>query len=47
MFFHFDSHFSASEARLLRVAVGSFMEHLILVVETLREFGPPLQEEED
>ncbi|XP_003385785.1 PREDICTED: EKC/KEOPS complex subunit LAGE3-like [Amphimedon queenslandica] len=40
-------HFSASEARLLRVAVGSFMEHLILVVETLREFGPPLQQEED
>jgi hypothetical protein len=30
--------FSASEARVLRVAVGSFFDHLVLVVETIKEF---------
>ncbi|MBN3297898.1 LAGE3 protein, partial [Amia calva] len=33
---------SADEARLLRVAVGSFLDHLALVVETMEQFGPPV-----
>ncbi len=31
--------FTANEARMLRVAVGAFLDLLILVVETIREFG--------
>ncbi|XP_046374945.1 EKC/KEOPS complex subunit LAGE3-like [Haliotis cracherodii] len=33
--------FEASEARKLRVSVNSFMDHLILVTQTLDMFGPP------
>jgi len=32
--------FTAKEARMLRVAVGSFLDLLTLVVDTIREFGP-------
>ncbi|XP_015197710.2 L antigen family member 3-like [Lepisosteus oculatus] len=32
---------AADEARILRVSVGSFMDHLALVLETMEEFGPP------
>lgn len=31
--------FTASELRNLRVSVGGFFEHLILVTETIRQFG--------
>ena len=31
-------NFTATEARLLRVAVGSYMDHLILVVDTIKRF---------
>ncbi|XP_071960035.1 EKC/KEOPS complex subunit LAGE3-like [Antedon mediterranea] len=34
--------FTASQARLLRVAVNSFMDHLNLVVQTVECFGPPV-----
>ncbi|KAG5835276.1 hypothetical protein ANANG_G00271830 [Anguilla anguilla] len=33
---------TADEARILRVSVGSFLDHLALVLETMEEFGPPL-----
>lgn len=33
----------AVEARSLRVSVGSFLEHLALVMETMDAFGPPAQ----
>ncbi|KAM7392368.1 hypothetical protein PAMA_007467 [Pampus argenteus] len=32
---------SADEARILRVSVNSFLDHLLLVVETMEMFGPP------
>ncbi|XP_077996211.1 EKC/KEOPS complex subunit Lage3-like [Glandiceps talaboti] len=32
---------TAAEARLLRVAVNSFIDHLSLVVQTIDQFGPP------
>ncbi|MBN3317462.1 LAGE3 protein, partial [Atractosteus spatula] len=32
---------AADEARILRVSVGSFLDHLALVLETIEEFGPP------
>ncbi|XP_044162626.1 EKC/KEOPS complex subunit LAGE3 [Bufo gargarizans] len=32
----------ADEARILRVSVGSFLEHLSLVVQTMARFGPAL-----
>nr|XP_029476041.1 EKC/KEOPS complex subunit LAGE3 [Oncorhynchus nerka] len=32
----------ADEARILRVSVGSFMDHLSLVMETMEAFGPPV-----
>ncbi|XP_034402841.1 EKC/KEOPS complex subunit LAGE3 [Cyclopterus lumpus] len=32
---------SADEARILRVSVNSFMDHLTLVMETMEMFGPP------
>lgn len=41
VFYTHYSQFSATEGRLLRVAVGSFFDHLILVVDTLREFDGP------
>ena len=31
--------FSSSEVRNLRVSVNSFLEHLALVAETMRQFG--------
>ena len=31
--------FTASELRNLRVSIGGFFEHLILVTETIRQFG--------
>lgn len=31
--------FTASEVRNLRVSVNSFFEHLVLVTETIRQFG--------
>ncbi|XP_076614078.1 L antigen family member 3-like [Chaetodon auriga] len=33
---------SADEARILRVSVNSFLDHLALVVETMDMFGPPV-----
>nr|XP_020648733.1 EKC/KEOPS complex subunit LAGE3 [Pogona vitticeps] len=32
----------ADEARILRVSINSFLEHLSLVVETMDLFGPPM-----
>ncbi|AWP14814.1 putative L antigen family member 3-like [Scophthalmus maximus] len=32
----------ADEARILRVSVNSFLDHLSLVVETMETFGPPV-----
>ena len=32
-------NFTATEARLLRVVVGSYLDHLILVVDTMKRFG--------
>ena len=31
----------AEEARSLRVSLNSFLEHVILATETIRQFGPP------
>ncbi|XP_060890244.1 L antigen family member 3-like [Labrus mixtus] len=31
---------SADEARILRVSVNSFLDHLSLVLETMEQFGP-------
>lgn len=36
---------SASEARRLRVALTSIMESLVLVTETMDQFGPPASQE--
>ncbi|KAM4532145.1 L antigen family member 3-like isoform 2-T2 [Fundulus diaphanus] len=36
------SVWSADEARILRVSVNSFLDHLSLVVETMEDFGPPV-----
>ncbi|KAM4018996.1 EKC/KEOPS complex subunit LAGE3-like isoform 2-T2 [Anomaloglossus baeobatrachus] len=33
-------HWKADEARILRVSVSSFLEHLSLVVQTMDQFGP-------
>ncbi|XP_030625972.1 L antigen family member 3-like [Chanos chanos] len=35
------AHWTADEARILRVSVGSFLDHLSLVLETMDAFGPP------
>lgn len=35
---------SADEARILRVSVNSFLDHLALVVETMDKFGPPVSQ---
>ncbi|XP_029920491.1 L antigen family member 3-like [Myripristis murdjan] len=35
---------SADEARILRVSVASFLDHLSLVVETMVMFGPPVSQ---
>ncbi|KAL6261025.1 hypothetical protein P5V15_008551 [Pogonomyrmex californicus] len=34
--------FSGKEARKVRVALTSFFEHLLLVTETIEQFGPPV-----
>ena len=31
--------FTAQELRHLRVSVGSFFEHVVLIAETIRQFG--------
>uniref|UniRef100_A0A3Q4GCU2 L antigen family member 3 n=1 Tax=Neolamprologus brichardi TaxID=32507 RepID=A0A3Q4GCU2_NEOBR len=36
------SRWSADEARILRVSVNSFLDHLSLVLETMEMFGPPV-----
>ncbi|XP_012257780.2 uncharacterized protein LOC105687043 isoform X2 [Athalia rosae] len=36
--------FTGTEARKVRVGLTSFFENLILVVETMKEFGPPVPE---
>jgi len=36
------AHFTAQEAKSLRVGVNSFLEHVILSTETIRQFGPPV-----
>ncbi|XP_046743715.1 uncharacterized protein LOC124409851 isoform X2 [Diprion similis] len=36
--------FTGTEARKVRVGLTSFFESLLLVVETLKEFGPPAPE---
>ena len=33
---------SATEARSLRVSLNSFMDLLLLVIQTVEQFGPPL-----
>ncbi|KAL4609266.1 EKC/KEOPS complex subunit LAGE3-like [Arapaima gigas] len=33
---------TADEARILRVSVGSFLDNLALVLETMEQFGPPV-----
>ncbi|XP_041458267.1 EKC/KEOPS complex subunit PCC1-like [Lytechinus variegatus] len=38
-------NFSATQARLMRVAVGSFMDFLLLVTQTMEEFGPPVSKD--
>uniref|UniRef100_A0AAY4BNI4 L antigen family member 3 n=1 Tax=Denticeps clupeoides TaxID=299321 RepID=A0AAY4BNI4_9TELE len=35
---------TADEARVLRVSVGSFLDHLSLVLETMEAFGPPAEQ---
>ncbi|XP_038589653.1 L antigen family member 3-like [Micropterus salmoides] len=35
---------SADEARILRVSVNSFLDHLLLVMETMEMFGPPVSQ---
>ncbi|XP_022109054.1 EKC/KEOPS complex subunit LAGE3-like [Acanthaster planci] len=37
------ARFTATEARLLRVAVGSFMDYLNLTIQTMEHFGPPMK----
>ncbi|XP_059479669.1 uncharacterized protein LOC132199160 [Neocloeon triangulifer] len=39
--------FEASETRHLRIASNSFFEHLILVQETIKTFGPAKTEKYD
>ncbi|KAL0133397.1 hypothetical protein PUN28_000854 [Cardiocondyla obscurior] len=36
--------FSGKEARKIRVALTSFFDHLLLVTETIDQFGPPVPE---
>ncbi|XP_061589340.1 L antigen family member 3-like [Cololabis saira] len=36
------ARWSADEARILRVSVNSFLDHLKLVLETMEMFGPPV-----
>ncbi|XP_056008370.1 EKC/KEOPS complex subunit LAGE3-like [Ostrea edulis] len=34
-------HFESLEARMMRVGVNSFFDHLNLVIQTMEQFGPP------
>uniref|UniRef100_A0A672IBJ7 Uncharacterized protein n=1 Tax=Salarias fasciatus TaxID=181472 RepID=A0A672IBJ7_SALFA len=34
---------TADEARILRVSVSSFLDHLSLVLQTMQSFGPPVE----
>uniref|UniRef100_A0A3B4TR89 L antigen family member 3 n=1 Tax=Seriola dumerili TaxID=41447 RepID=A0A3B4TR89_SERDU len=38
------TRWSADEARILRVSVNSFLDHLSLVMETMQMFGPPVSQ---
>ncbi|XP_042365056.1 L antigen family member 3-like [Plectropomus leopardus] len=38
------ARWSADEARILRVSVSSFLDHLSLVMETMEAFGPPVSQ---
>ena len=40
--FVFCRTWSATEARSLRVSLNSFMDLLLLVIQTVEQFGPPL-----
>ncbi|ESO99803.1 hypothetical protein LOTGIDRAFT_205233 [Lottia gigantea] len=33
-------HFEAEEVRSLRVSINSFMDYLLLVIQTIEKFGP-------
>ncbi|XP_067881723.1 L antigen family member 3-like isoform X3 [Heterodontus francisci] len=35
-------HWEADEARILRVSVNAFLDHLALVLQTMDRFGPPV-----
>ncbi|CAH2316134.1 Hypothetical predicted protein [Pelobates cultripes] len=37
-------HWQADEARILRVSISSFLEHLSLVIQTMDRFGPPTED---
>ncbi|XP_029941077.1 L antigen family member 3-like isoform X2 [Salarias fasciatus] len=37
------SVWTADEARILRVSVSSFLDHLSLVLQTMQSFGPPVE----
>lgn len=37
----------ASEARVMRVSVNGFLDHLALVTQTMEEFGPPMSLEKN
>jgi hypothetical protein len=43
--FNFSRNLFAPKAQQLRVAVTSLMENLILVTETMEQFGPPRSQE--
>ncbi|XP_067833627.1 EKC/KEOPS complex subunit LAGE3-like [Heptranchias perlo] len=36
------ARWEADEARILRVSVSSFLDHLTLVLQTMDRFGPPV-----
>uniref|UniRef100_A0A3Q3INX5 L antigen family member 3 n=1 Tax=Monopterus albus TaxID=43700 RepID=A0A3Q3INX5_MONAL len=38
------TRWSADEARILRVSVDSFLDHLLLVLETMEMFGSPVSQ---
>ncbi|CAM5174018.1 unnamed protein product [Eretmochelys imbricata] len=35
-------YWKADEARVLRVSISSFLDHLSLVIQTMEMFGPPV-----
>lgn len=44
VFFVCSRRWSADEARILRVSVNSFLDHLSLVLETMEMFGSPVSQ---